>query len=197
MLTPVLENFLNRGLPRSGRARQLCAELDGRRLAVEAPAVARVVIESRGAALHLRGGDESADASIVGGPLSLLVLGGGLSREPLARGAAEIRGDSEIAEKFQELLRLLRPDLEEELSRLIGDVPAHRIGQLARGAVTWTRTAAATLWRDLGDYASHERRDLVPRAEGETFLHGVDALREDVDRLAAHLEQLERRVAAS
>ncbi len=194
MLASVLENLLNRGLPRSGRARQLCAELEGRRFAVEAPALARIVIESTGGGVRIRRGEESADASIVGGPLSLVLVGGGLSSEPLARGAVEVRGDAEIAEKFQELMRLLSPDVEEELSLVVGDVPAHRIGQLARGALGWTRGAAATLWRDLGEYASHERGDLVSRPEGEVFLHGVDAVREDVDRLAARLEQLERRV---
>ncbi len=196
MLSTALESLLNRGLPRSVRARALCAELGGRRLAVEAPAVARLVIESDGAALRIRRGEAPADASIVGGPLSLLIVGGGLSREPITRGEVEIRGDADVAEKFQELMRLLSPDLEEELSLVVGDVPAHRIGRLARGAADWTGRAAATLWRDLGEYASHERQDLVPRPEGEGFLRGVDALREDVDRLAARLEQLERRAAA-
>ncbi len=196
MLATALENLLNRGLPRSARARELCAELGGRRLAVEAPAVARLMIESDGVALRIRRGEAAADASIVGGPLSLLIVGGDLSREPITRGEVEIRGDAQVAEKFQELMRLLSPDIEEELSLVLGDVPAHRIGRLARGALDWTGRAAATLWRDLGEYASHERRDLVPRPEGEGFLRGVDALREDVDRLAARLEQLERRAAA-
>ena len=196
MLSTALESLLNRGLPRSVRARALCAELGGRRLAVEAPAVARLMIESDGVALRIRRGEAAADASIVGGPLSLLIVGGGLSREPITRGEVEIRGDADVAEKFQELMRLLSPDVEEELSLVLGDVPAHRIGRLARGAADWTGRAAATLWRDLGEYASHERRDLVPRPEGEGFLRGVDALREDVDRLAARLEQLERRAAA-
>ena len=35
MLTATLENVLNRGLPRSPRAQQLCAELTGRSVAVE------------------------------------------------------------------------------------------------------------------------------------------------------------------
>lgn len=197
MLASVLENLLNRGLPRSVRARQLCAELEGHRLAVEAPGLGRVLIASSGAALSIRRAEEPADASISGGPLSLGIVGSGLSREPITRGAVEIRGDAELAEKFQELLRLLRPDFEEELAVLLGDVPAHRIGRLARGAFGWSGRAAATLWRDLGDYAAHERRDLVSAVEGETFLRDIDALREDTDRLAARLDQLERRVPTS
>ncbi len=197
MIRSTLENLLNRGLPRSVRARQLCAELDGRRLAVEAPGLGRLLIESTGTSLRLHRGPETADASIVGGPLSLLLTGASLAGQPLRRGAVEIRGDAQIAEKFQALLRLLRPDLEEDLALLVGDVAAHRAGQLARGTLRWTRSALATLWRDVGEYASHERRDLVSRPEGEAFLRDVDALREDVDRLAARLELLERRATAS
>jgi ubiquinone biosynthesis protein UbiJ len=33
----------------------------------------------------------------------------------------------------------------------------------------------------------------VPRAEGEQFLRGVDAVREDLDRLQARLDVLARR----
>lgn len=193
MLTGTLENILNRGLPRSVRARQLCAELAGRRLAIEAPAMARVLVGSTGGSLSLTRGAGSADAEIIGGPLSLALLSGGFSESPLRRGDIEVRGDVEVAQKFQELLRLLSPDPEEELSLLVGDAPAHRVGRLARGSLGWTRRAVTTLLRDFGEYASHERRDLVSRQEGEQFLRGVDALREDADRFEARLALLQRR----
>jgi ubiquinone biosynthesis protein UbiJ len=109
----------------------------------------------------------------------------------------EVRGDAELAQKFHELARLLAPDPEEELSLVIGDVAAHRIGRLARGALGWSRTAARTMLRDVGEYFSHERGDLVSREEGEPFLRGVDELREDVDRLGARLELLQQRLAAT
>ncbi len=194
MIGSTLEQLLNRGLSRSVRARELCAELAGRRLAVQAPALAAIALESTGTALRLRRDGETADAVLVGGPISLLLIGADVSREPLRRGSVEIRGDAAIAEKFQELLRLLTPDLEEELAALIGDAAAHRTAQWARDTLRWTHSSLETLWRDIGEYASHERRDLVPRPEGEAFLRDVDALREDVDRLAARLELLERRV---
>ena len=197
MLTSTLENVLNRGLPRSARAQQLCAELNGRRIALEAPGLTRLVFESAGGTLRISRGEGGADAEIVGGPLSLLLLGSGLSEDPLRRGAIEIRGDAEIARTFQELLQLLRPDVEEELSLLVGDVPAHRLGRLARGALAWTHRAATTVLRDLGEYAGHERLDLVPRQEGEAFLRDVDTLREDVDRFEARLALRARRTADS
>jgi ubiquinone biosynthesis accessory factor UbiJ len=196
MLTATIENVLNRGLPRSPRAQQLCAELAGRRIAIEAPALARLLVESTGNSLRVSRGSLPADAEVVGGPLSLLALGASAADAPLSRGEIEVRGDAELAQKFRELARLLAPDPEEELSILIGDVAAHRLGRLARGALDWSRGAAATLLRDLGEYLSHERGDLVSREEGEQFLRGVDALREDCDRLDARLQLLQRRLAA-
>lgn len=196
MLTATLENLLNRGLPRSPRAQALCAELSGRRIAIEAPALARLVVESTGSALRVTRGAAPADAEIIGGPLSLLALGSGTTETPLARGDVEVRGDAELAGKFRELTRLLKLDPEEELALVIGDVPAHRIGRVTRGALTWASNTAITLLTDVGEYFSHERGDLVSRMEGEQFLRGVDGLREDVDRLEARLGLLRRQLTA-
>lgn len=191
MLTATLENVLNRGLPRSPRAQQLCAELTGRSVAVEVREITRLRLESTGSTLRVTpvavGG---ADAEIVGGPFGLLALGGERPEAVLQRGDVEIRGDAELAQKFRELVLLLRPDLEEELSGFIGDVPAHQIGRFARMARGWTHRAARTTAENLAEYLGHERRHLVPRNEGEPFLRGVDAAREDVDRLEARIDLL-------
>ena len=193
MLTATIENVLNRGLPRSPRAQQLCAELSGRSVAVEVREITRLLLESTGKTLRITRGDAGADAEIVGGPFGLLALSGRTPEAVLQRGDVEIRGDAELAQKFRELLLLLRPDLEEELSVLVSDVPAHQIGRLARMAFGWTRQAATTTVDNVAEYLAHERRHLVPRNEGEQFLLGVDAVREDVDRLEARIALLTQR----
>jgi ubiquinone biosynthesis protein UbiJ len=202
MLTSTLENVLNRGLPRSPRAQQLCAELAGRRVGIAiTPALsagAYVLVESTGASLKLStvtGGtpaDAPPDAVVTGGPLSLLALSGPAPEAVLQRGDVRIDGDAELAQKFRELALLLRPDFEEELSLVLGDVPAHQLGRFARAAFGWTSNAARTTVRNVAEYLGHERQDLVPRSEAEQFLQGVDTLREDVDRLAARIDLLTR-----
>jgi ubiquinone biosynthesis protein UbiJ len=197
MLTATLENVLNRGLPRSPRAQQLCAELKGRTLAVAiSPLPGKsVLVESTGAALSVRvvrPDSIRADATVSGGPLSLLALSGPAPQTVVQRGDVRIEGDAELAEKFRELASLLKPDLEDELSLVLGDVPAHQIGRFARAAAAWSRKAAATSVRNAAEYLGHESRDVVPRSEAEHFFRGVDSLREDVDRLAARIEHLTR-----
>jgi ubiquinone biosynthesis protein UbiJ len=193
MLTATLENLLNRGLPRSPRARELTAALGGRSVALEVASLARVRLASTGVTLAVSRGDAAADATLAGGPLAMLALLGEGAPGVLRRGAVEITGDAEVAQQFQELLQLLRPDAEEELALVVGDVPAHGLARGLRLAGELGRRALGTSVANAAEYLAHERADLVPRQEGEQFLRGVDALREDLDRLEARLGLLERR----
>jgi ubiquinone biosynthesis accessory factor UbiJ len=196
MLTSTLENVLNRGLPRSPRARELCRELTGRRVIVDVSGLLRVLVESTGETLRLtRAESATAEAEIVGGPMSLFALAGEAPEAVLQRGDVQIRGDVELAQKFRELALLLRPDIEEEVSKVIGDVPAHQLGRFARAAFSWTRNAGSTTVRNVAEYFAHERQHLVPRAEADQLLKGVDALRENVDRIEARIELLGQRSA--
>jgi ubiquinone biosynthesis protein UbiJ len=196
MLTQTIENVLNRGLPRSPRARQICRELRGHRVGVDVSGFARLIVESTGETLQLTSDAAApAEAEIVGGPLSLMALAGDSPEAVIQRGDVQIRGDAELAQRFRELALLLRPDIEEEVSKVIGDVPAHHLGRFARAAFGWTRHAAGTQMRNVAEFLAHERQHLVPRAEADQLLRGVDLLRENTDRLEARIELLTRKPA--
>jgi len=197
MLSSILENVLNRGLPRSPRARALCAELAGQRLAVEVPGVARVVLESTGLTLKVsQDASGEVQAGLSGGPLTLLALASAGAGAAVQRDGVRLSGDAELAQKFHELTALLRPDLEEELALVIGDVPAYQIGRLARASLQWGRRAAATAVRNLAEYLAHERGDAVSRGEGRQLLEGVDAVRDAAERAEARLALLEQAARA-
>ena len=193
MLLATIEKILNRSLPRSPRAQALAAALAGRSLAVAITGAGPVVISSTGERLRIEhGSGKPADASISAGPFSLLALAGGHSQGLSGTGAA-ISGDSDVAQQFSELLGLLRPEPEEELAQLVGDAPAHQLGRLARIALAFGERALHTTANNVAEYLAHERGDLVPKAEGRQLLNGIDALRDDVDRFEARLQQLEQR----
>jgi len=86
---------------------------------------------------------------------------------------------------------LLKPDVEEELSKLIGDTPAHQALRLAKAVTGFGRRAMNTGVRNVAEYLAHERGDLVPRAEAEDFYRGVERLREDLDRVEARVHLIE------
>ena len=195
MLTQAIENLLNRNLPRSPRAQQLCVGLKGKRVRIEATGLGwRLDCESLGSSLQLTrtAADERApDAGVAGGLGSLAALAGPSPEAVIQRGDVRITGDAEIAQQFRELAMLLKPDIEEELSRLIGDTPAHQALRLVSAATGFGRKAMRTGVRNMADYLAHERGDLVPRAEAEDFYRGVERLREDLDRLEARARLLE------
>jgi len=195
MLTQAIENLLNRSLPRSPRARELCAALAGKRVRVEARGLGWVIIaESMNTSIRLTKEStdgQQPDADISGSLLSLAALAGSHPEEVIQRGDVTIRGDAEVAQKFRELAMLLKPDVEEELSRLIGDTPAHQALRLVRMATGFGRRAAQTGVRNVAEYLAHERGDLVPRAEAEDFYRGVERLREDLDRLETRAQLME------
>lgn len=199
MLTERLQALLDREVESSPRARELLAQLDGRRMRVETRwSPWRLTLHAADGRLRLlRDDDATADVQLAGTPLGLLAL---LREDPatvIRRGDATLTGDGEAGARFQELAQLLRPDLEAGLARVLGDIPAHGLGSLLRSALDYGRNAVSTQAQNVGEYLTHERRVLVPRTEGRQFLEEVDTLRERADRLAARVARLESRPTGS
>lgn len=194
-----LESLLNRNLGASTPARQLLAELAGRSFAIEiaAPlpsARLRVRLAAEPTGLAVTSDELPSDATVAGTPFALAALLGGRADGRLAASGATISGDAEVAQGFEKLLRHARPEFEEELARLVGDVPARQAARAARGFLAWGRTVADTFARNVGEYLQEEGRDVPARAEVEQFYGEVDRVREDADRAEARLRLLEARV---
>jgi ubiquinone biosynthesis protein UbiJ len=101
-----------------------------------------------------------------------------------------VAGDERLAAAVMTLLRHLRWDAEEDLSKLLGDVAAHRLVGLARGLAAWQADAARRLAGTLADYAVEEKRLLVSKADFETFASDVSRLRDAVERLEKRARRL-------
>jgi ubiquinone biosynthesis protein UbiJ len=188
-----LESLLNRNLAASSAARALCQRLATKILAVHVEGTPlSVYFKSHGEHMTLHTDHAGTpDATLSGTPLSLLRLAGPAPEAALRGGAVHIEGDAEVAQTFSELLKAAQPDLEEELSRLVGDVAAHQLGNAARTAFGFARRARDTFLQNVAEYLQEEGRDAPSRTEAEEFLHGVDRLRDDVERLEARLKLLE------
>ena len=190
-----LESLLNRNLAASAAARALCQRLDAKVLALHVEGVPlSVYFKSHGESMSLHTEHQGTpDATLSGSPLSLLRLAGPAPEAALRGGSVHIEGDAEVAQTFSELLKAAQPDLEEELSRVVGDVAAHQIGNAARSALGFARRAQDTFMQNVAEYLQEEGRDVPNRTEAEEFLQGVDKVRDDVERLEARLSLLEKR----
>ena len=198
LLRPV-EALVNRNLLAATPARALLGELAGRSLAiqVETPIGGRLVrlrLAASAEGLALTTGDEPADASVTGSPLGLAALLAGRSDGRFTAGGVAVAGDAEVAQAFEKLLGYAQPEFEEELARVVGDVPAHYAARAARGAVEWGRRAFGSLARNVGEYLTEEGRDVLSGPELEALHSGIDRIREDVDRAEARLALIAARL---
>jgi ubiquinone biosynthesis protein UbiJ len=195
LIDRALQSAVARALRESPRARELIAALAGRRISLAVRGTPwNLTLESTGTMLrtHRLQAGAPADASIAGAPLSLLALTGAAPEAVIRRGDVQIAGDAEIAQQFRELAVLLKPDLENAMSGVLGRGGAHVLMRGLRGAAAWTRASAWTGVQNLSEYLAHESGELVSRAEAEHYLRGVDELREQLDRIEARMAQLER-----
>ncbi len=200
--TPVwlapLEATLNRNIAGQARALQLLGRLEGKSLQLDIEGILRVRAQVQGGRLALLKGDDSATDALISGPVpALLMMMTGTANKATGDQTVQVRGDAEVAGQYRELLTLARPDFEEEAARLVGDVPARRLGNLARSAFGWLRRTGRSAGTNVAEYLQEESRDLVNRTELDEFLRGVDELRERADRFEARLRRLDQRLGGT
>jgi ubiquinone biosynthesis accessory factor UbiJ len=76
------------------------------------------------------------------------------------------------------------------MSRLIGDVAAHRLAEAGRAFAAWHLDAAQRLIGALADYATDEKQLLARRGELDAFAESVAALRDSIARLDKRIARL-------
>ncbi|MFA7096720.1 MAG: SCP2 sterol-binding domain-containing protein [Gammaproteobacteria bacterium] len=141
--------------------------------------------------------DGTPDAVLSGAPLTLARIATERGTQgTLFSGDVEIRGDVELGRRFKEFLDSVEVDWEEQLSRIVGDVVAHRAAYAARSIAVWGKQALDSLSRDTVEYLQEERRQVPSKNEVQSFLTDVDELRSDADRLEARVRRLEAKLSS-
>ena len=195
MLLTALESTLNRNIAASSSARSLCARLAGKSLRLQLTGLpVEILLCAEAERIQLSTNSVlAADATLSGSPIGLLTLAQQTSTASLSGTSVRITGDAEVAQAFSQLLKQIKPDLEEELSRIMGDVAAHQIGNTVRSVFGFGRRLGDTLLQNIGEYLSEEGRDIPSKTEAEEFIRDVDTLRDDAERFEARLNALERK----
>ena len=192
-------SYVKRALADSPRARELCRELSARTLRIEITGVGlqlQVMVGEQNLQLRrVTTGEAAADVTLRGTPLALWAAAATDPQRLIAERRLTLSGDEQLAPQFQELARLLRPGLEAGLAKFIGRVPSHLATRGLHALQLWGRAAGRSLLDNSAEYLAHESRDLVPRAEAEHFLSGVEALRQSVARAEVRVAKLSERLA--
>jgi len=134
--------------------------------------------------------DSEPDTTIRGTPMSLLQVAITKERDALIKGEVTIDGDMQLGQKFQRILNDLDIDWEEPLSKIVGDVAAHQVGEAIRGFAEFGLMALSSLSHSTSEYYQEETQDIVNSTELDRFGNRVDKTRADVDRLEARVNRL-------
>ena len=198
LVTTGLETVLNGYFSLDSDVLARLATLDGKVLAIEFSGldIALFVLPRRS---HIRVFDthtKEPDVLIRGTPLALIRMARGTAADVGDTGVF-VKGDAHTAKAFQDMLKAVDIDWEELLSRWIGDIAAHQVGNAARNTAAWGNHALETMSCNVNEYLQHESRDLPSRYAMNEFLDAVDTLRNDADRLEARVHRLRALLVAS
>ena len=103
----------------------------------------------------------------------------------------QVVGDITLAQDFQKIMRNLDIDLEDPLSKLVGDTLAYQIGQFMRKAGNITFKTVETLMVDISEYLRFEIEMLPDELLVEEFSKEVDLLRNDTELVSKRINKLD------
>jgi ubiquinone biosynthesis protein UbiJ len=103
-----------------------------------------------------------------------------------------IEGDAEFATTLAKLAEHLRWDPEEDLARVIGDAPAHRVGLIARTVQEQARRTSRNLLDTVAEYLLDERPQLVRKSALDAFNAELSRARDALARVEKRIEKIER-----
>ncbi|MBS0359423.1 MAG: SCP2 sterol-binding domain-containing protein [Proteobacteria bacterium] len=108
------------------------------------------------------------------------------------KGQMEISGDIEVGQMFQRLFSELHIDWEEYLSRFVGDIAAHQIGNFCKDALSWGQSVLQSTTKNVTEYLQEEQRFTPTQEEINDFYDDMDDLRSNMDRCNARVQRIQK-----
>ena len=197
-LLRLLGRLLDGALDLDPETREALARLSGKVVDLDVVGAGTLRLRIDGGHVRVEPRDETIDADVTvrGAPLSLARFAFAADRESLILGEeVSLHGDVALATRLQRIAGRMDFDVEEALAQRIGDVPAHELVRGMRGLGAWMRATGDALLADVSEYLRYEAALTPSREDVERFVHAVDDLRDDVERLEARIGRMERRGA--
>ena len=190
ILNPFI-NIINRQINIKTPALELSNELEGKIICMKIKDTnnnLNLIMSNNNLQLHAE--STEYDLQITG---SLLTFVGLIKNDPenaVRDGQLNFQGDIATGQKFQKLMQYAKPDVEEELSNIVGDVTARGLGKTSEKFSTWLTNSQEIIEQNISEYMQEERKILPSQYEFIKFQKEIDKLRDDVDRIEIKLNRL-------
>jgi ubiquinone biosynthesis protein UbiJ len=179
---------LNHVLAQNAWATQRLAPLAGKTFAVQAAPLPTLAftIQPDGSVKDAAP-DAVPEATLSATPDALLRY---FTVEPRDPSLIHISGDAQFGEEIGHVLAHISWEAEEDLSRIFGDVIAHRLAGFARGWWDWRKDSVLSLVTATTEYFTEEQPLIAKKTRVEQFAHEVAEVHDAVERLEARIARL-------
>lgn len=113
-----------------------------------------------------------------------------LAKDEAAKSYIKVDGDILLATEVSKVLQLMRWDIEEDLSKAVGDIAAFKIGEISKNTFAEAKKQTINVAEMVTEYWQEEINILAKKRHVEQFIQYVDTLRNDVERFEKRLEKL-------
>ncbi|MCC6922186.1 MAG: ubiquinone biosynthesis protein [Nitrosomonas sp.] len=134
--------------------------------------------------------DQEADAT-----LSFLpgTLPGLIAHDESAYDAIHIAGNALFAEDLITISKNLKLNIEPELGKFIGDIPAHRIAETGESLFQWHISLFKNISDTFGEYWSEEQPMVVKPNDLRDFTQQTEGIRDDLEMLEIRINRLSQK----
>ena len=174
-------------------AKKISEQLEGKILSIHIKNTSRffnVIMNSNELNSHTI--TENYDVQISGSLISFAKLLRNNSSDALRDGTISINGDVAVAQKFQKLFAMIKPDIEEELSHVVGDIMANNIVKVSKKTGDWIQNTRDILQENIKEYLQEEIKLMPSKYEFNLFSKEVSKIRDDIERLEKKINEFQR-----
>ena len=105
-----------------------------------------------------------------------------------------IKGDIDLAKEVSEILKKIKWDVEEDLSKIIGDVAANRLGVMGGKFLNESKKVTISIAEAFKEYWEEEKPLIAKKTRVHQFLAEIDNISEDTERIEAKINNLALKV---
>jgi len=187
MLKPLATRFLQHLTNQNNWSREYLIGFAGKIVQLDSAFIKTNLVILEDGSLAIAGETAVPDAAIHIPPSLALRL---LAKDEAAKLQIKIDGDTQLAAEFSKIFQLMRWDIEEDLSHLVGDIAANKISSTSHRIAQEAKKQSINLAEMLAEYWQEEALLLAKKRHVEQYITEVDTLRSDVARFEKRLEKL-------
>jgi ubiquinone biosynthesis accessory factor UbiJ len=194
MFKPLAATFLQHITNQNNWSRQYLLAFSGKVVQFNIAFISTSLLILEDGSLGIAPKNAMADAIIHIPPSLALRL---LAKDEAAKMRIKIEGDTHLASELSKILQHMRWDIEEDMSKLVGDIPANKIASLSQKTAATAKEQAINIAEMLTEYWQEEKPILAKKWQVEQFNADVDTVRSDFARLEKKLEKLKKMIQES